>query len=298
MRSKPTLYVIAVLALGAGVVLAVRHRKPAAPEEEGTAAGAPARKETTTPSGARMILLPGGSFLMGEKGGSEDVAFVRRVEVGPFWIDQYEVSQASFLELLKINPSKTDGLPEHPVERIAWFAAARYCNARSVKEGLTPCYDEKTWECDFQADGYRLPTEAEWEYACRAGTTTRYYFGDSPADLPAHAWFEANADKSHHQRGTRPPNPWGLYDMHGNVWEWCNDHYAADYYRQGPERDPRGPGPEAGEKRVLRGGSWLVEEDRCTSAARRSDVPAVDDVCSGREDHGFRCVRSARPEAR
>ena len=141
------------------------------------------------------------------------------------------------------------------------------------------------------ANGYRLPTEAEWEYACRAGTTTAYFFGDDASKLKAYAWFEDNSGGKPRPVGQKPANPWDLYDMHGNIWEWCNDFYKVDYYQESPGENPRGP--ETGETRVLRGGAWKFSAESCSSAYRYNENPGYADVCFGYDIYGFRCVRNA-----
>ena len=128
------------------------------------------------------------------------------------------------------------------------MAAVQYCNMRSKREGLKPCYDPATFQCDFAADGYRLPTEAEWEYACRTGSKSRWSFGDAPAAVDAHGWVKRNAAGTTHPVEQKSPNAWGLYDMHGNVAEWCNDYYAEGYEAAGRPRSPR-----AGERQGTRG---------------------------------------------
>jgi len=158
--------------------------------------------------------------------------------------------------------------------------------------GLRPAYDPKTWQCDFEADGYRLPTETEWEYAARAGTRTDRYFGNDSSRLSRHAWFKENSTRGPQPVGLKEPNPWGLHDVYGNVWEWCHDFYAEDYYRHSPERDPRGPA--TGQNRVVRGGCWNSRPDMCRSAYRHYEDPRYTDVCFGKDVHGFvgfRCVR-------
>ena len=163
-------------------------------------------------------------------------------------------------------------------------------------EGIQPVYDLQTWECDFDADGYRLPTEAEWECAARAGTESLYCFGDDPSQLKHHAWFKLNATRGPHPVGQREPNPHELCDMYGNVWEWCNDFYQEDYYQRSPVENPRGP--EAGENRVVRGGCWNSKPDMCRSSYRNYENPAFTDACFARDVSGFvglRCVRNRRP---
>ncbi|MBM4050340.1 MAG: formylglycine-generating enzyme family protein [Planctomycetes bacterium] len=247
-------------------------------------------KVMKTESGVEMVLIPGGSFMMGDAQGADDVKPVRKVSVSSFWMDKHEVTQASYEDLIGNNPAKHEG-DKNPIEQVRWTQAARYCNARSLKEGLKPCYDEQTWKCDFEANGYRLPTEAEWEYACRAGASKLYSFGDDAQGLRTHAWFKENSGKKPHSVGEKPANAWGLHDMHGNVSEWCNDWHAADYYKSSPEKDPRGP--ETGQKRVLRGGSFNSPPAKCAASFRYCDAPALPDVCLGYDEYGFRCVRKA-----
>ena len=227
---------------------------------------------------------------MGSGQGDEDERPVHDVPVAAFYMDCWEVTQKAYESLAKANPSGFKG-PDRPVERLSWQAAAKYCNLRSQAEGLAACYDPKTLQCTFDADGYRLPTEAEWEYACRAESATEYPFGDDAAELAGFAWFKANAGGATHPVGQKKPNAWGLYDMQGNVAEWCNDFYAADAYAAGDS--VRGRGPVSGDYRVLRGGSWRTPEGRCRSAARQGESPGASDACLGYEAYGFRCVRRA-----
>src|SRR5262245_31809515 len=217
----------------------------------GPDAGAPTPPAITTKGGIEMVHVPAGWFEMGHRRGKEDEQPAHRVWVDSFLMDRYEVTQAEWEKRKLPNPSHFKG-PTLPVEQISWAQAALYCNERSRAEGLEPCYNEDNAECNFSANGYRLPTEAEWEYACRAGTDTDYSFGNEERGLGEFAWFADNSSRKTHPVGQKRPNPWGLYDMHGNVAEWCNDTYDKHYYGQSPEKNPRGPAE--GDRYVLRGG--------------------------------------------
>jgi formylglycine-generating enzyme required for sulfatase activity len=248
----------------------------------------PAVAQTRTNSSLDMVHVPGGRFLMGDP--KEVDAPPHEVVVSSFDIDKHLVTQEEYQRVMGENPSRWKG-SSNPVEQVRWSDAVRFCNQRSQLEGLKPAYDLKTWTCDFAADGYRLPTEAEWEYACRAGTTTAYFFGDDPAKLPSHAWFDKNSGGRPRPVGQKQPNAWGLYDMSGNVWEWCNDFYDVDYYKRSPAQDPRGP--ESGRTKVVRGGAWRFSAERCRSGYRYNENPGYADVCFGYDIYGFRCVRKA-----
>jgi formylglycine-generating enzyme required for sulfatase activity len=241
-----------------------------------------------TACGMDMVSIPPGRFIMGSNEGPIDTKPAHQVKVDGFLMDQSEVTQEVYQRVTGTNPSRRKN-PKNPVEQVTWSAAVKFCNARSLQEGLKTCYDTNTWRCDFLADGYRLPTEAEWEYACRSGSTTAFYFGDNAEELKSFAWFEGNAQSRPHPAAQRKPNAWGLYDMAGNVWEWCNDFYGAKYYRESPQDNPRGP--DQGEKRVLRGGAWSSSAGNCTSCARNCDEAGLTDICLTMDSNGFRCVR-------
>ncbi|HSW01723.1 MAG TPA: SUMF1/EgtB/PvdO family nonheme iron enzyme [Sedimentisphaerales bacterium] len=246
-----------------------------------------------TKTGVEMVLIPAGTFTMGDDEGGPDERPAHKVKLDAFFIDRYEVVQAEFKKHKISDPSHFKG-DDRPLEQINWTDATLYCNERSLAEGFEPCYDEETWECNFDASGYRLPTEAEWEYACRAGTDTKYSFGDRTAKLGVYAWWSDTSGGTTHPVGRKQPNPWGLYDMHGNVAEWCNDRYDPNYYAQSPSENPRGPAQ--GQERVIRGGAWNSNATSCKSAYRAGD-PAIDDTCLANDAIGFRCVRRAPTES-
>jgi formylglycine-generating enzyme required for sulfatase activity/Tol biopolymer transport system component len=240
-------------------------------------------------SGGEMALLPSGTFVMGDASTQSDET-PHNVVLRSFYLDKYPVTQELYEKLMGVNPSKRKE-PKNPVERTQWTDAVRFCNKCSELEGLAPCYDLTTWECNFDADGYRLPTEAEWEYACRAGSTSKYYFGDGEKELPQYAWLKPHSQGKPHPVGQKSPNRWGLFDMLGNVWQWCNDWYSDAYYAERPADNPRGP--TTGKMRVLRGGAWDSTPDKCRSAYRHKEFPVYSDACFGADSYGFRRARNA-----
>ena len=242
-------------------------------------------------AGGEMVLLPAGTFTMGDSAGREDET-PHAVSVSAFYLDKVPVTQELYTKVMGTNPSKRKDA-KCPVERTQWIDAVRFCNKYSVLDGLTPCYNLDTWECDIAADGYRLPTEAEWEYACRAGSSGRFGFDGDDKDLPKFAWFNPLSQGVTHPVGQRLANRWGLFDMHGNVWQWCNDWHSDTYYKESPKDDPRGPA--TGTKRVMRGGAWDTNADKCRAAYRHKDFPANGDICFGSDPYGFRRARNEKP---
>ena len=261
--------------------------KRKAPDDTAKLPSPPATESKAEAAGG-MVLIQAGRFIMGDE--TQVDATPHEVAISSFYMDKNLVTQEQYEKVMGENPSRWKGAG-NPVEQMRWSDGVRYCNARSKAEGLEPCYDLQTWECNFQANGYRLPTEAEWEYACRAGTTTAYHFGNDPSKLSEYAWFDKNSQGKPQPVGQKPPNAWGLYDMHGNVWEWCNDFYQVDYYQQSPKEDPRGP--KTGDTKVVRGGAWKFSDETCRSAYRYNENPGYADVCFGYDIYGFRCVRNA-----
>ena len=272
---------VAALVLSGGAMLVLRTPPAADPGR--------ATNEVLRPaSGGELILIPAGEFTMGQQGGRAEES-AHAVSVASFSMDRDLVTQEFYEKIMGVNPSKRKG-KQNPVERVQWTDAARFCNRCSELDGLSPCYDLQTWQCRFEADGYRLPTEAEWEYACRAGTQTVYFFGDDAAKARQYGWFKPHSEGMAHPVGRKLPNAWGLHDMLGNVWQWCNDWYGEGYYRESPGDNPRGPA--AGRQRVLRGGAWDCPVEKCTAAYRCKEFPVFADACFGSDTYGFRRVRS------
>jgi formylglycine-generating enzyme required for sulfatase activity len=231
-----------------------------------------------------MVLVEGGTFQMGIDNGESDEKPVHSVTVKSFYMGKYEVTQKEWVEVMGSNPSYWEG-DNLPVEQVSWYEAVEYCNKRSLKEGLTPAYRGSGDDivCDFSASGYRLPTEAEWEYAAKGGnkdTLVYEYSGGNSAG--AVAWYGGNSWGEPHAAGTKQPNSLGLYDMSGNVEEWCWDRYGS--YSGGNQTDPRGA--SSGPHRVIRGGSLINDAAYVRSANRGGVIPSI-----GVFTLGFRLVR-------
>ncbi|WP_406695169.1 SUMF1/EgtB/PvdO family nonheme iron enzyme [Singulisphaera sp. Ch08] len=238
---------------------------------------------TSRSTGIKLKLIPAGTFQMGsskeeDKDADDDELPRHEVRISrAFYLAATEVTQGQYRAITGESPSQFEGSDDLPVERVSWFDAVRFCNALSVKEGLPAFYrivGETVSVSDWRDTGYRLPTEAEWEYACRGRNPARYSFGDDAADLGEYAWYDGNSENKTHPVGQKRGNAFGLYDMHGNVYEWCWDGYDAEYYGQSPGTDPSGPLQAT--FRMYRGGScsfvprsprspdrfWLTPDDR------------------------------------
>ena len=229
----------------------------------------PVPTETSSPTlivsetvGIKMISIPAGTFQMGSNFGEADEKPVHRVEVDSFEISETEITQGQYKTIMNINPSYFAGNDNLPVERVSWYDAVKFCNKLSDMIGYEPCYNEITWECDLTKNGFRLPFEVEWEYACRAGTKTKYYTGDSVDDLNRAGWYKDNSDFQSKPLRLKVPNAFGLYDMHGNVYEWCNDFYISYKYKNSNTAFIKA------DRYVARGGSWYKNANECRSSNR------------------------------
>jgi|GEM_PF-4746470 len=239
----------------------------------------------------QMILVPKGSFVMGalptDAMAEEDESPRHNVILSqPFWVGHTPVTQMMYRALLGRNPSHFK-IEDHPVEMLNWFDAVQFCNALSLREGLAPCYEVKSEEdedvrWDRQANGYRLLTEAEWEYVARANGPQTYSGSNDAMQI---GWCSGNALSTSHPVKKLDPNLWGLYDMSGNVWEWCWDWF--DEYVEGNATDPIGA--KVGRGRVFRGGSWAVPEKMIRITQRGAERPH-----NKMNGLGFRIARNIR----
>ena len=255
-----------------------------------------------------MIFVEGGSFLMGaeDEKSRDDEQPVHKVELSSFYIGKYPVTQKQWRELRGSNLAFEDGNGDnHPVYDVSWYDAIKYCNLLSLAEGLTPVYSilglinptawgsvptdhNKAWDgviCDWGANGYRLPTEAEWEYAARGGNQSKGYTYSGSNDIDEVAWYEDNSESGARPVGMKKANELGIYDMSGNVREWCWDRYG--YYGSDFQLNPTGS--ETGKDRVLRGGSWSYPAAYCRVACRYNYFPYFSHISNG---GGFRLCRT------
>ncbi len=240
--------------------------------------------------GSGFVQIRAGEFLMGSSNGNSDEQPMHRVRINhDFEMGKFEVTQAQWSAVLSSAHGRTAKAetpasevlpgsdPSHfkgsrlPVESVAWNDVQRFLRALNARDSKHE---------------YRLPTEAEWEYACRAGSS-----GDYSGDLDAMAWYEANSDAQTHPVGLKQANAWGLYDMHGNVWEWVQDWYGSEYYEDALATDPAGPAE--GSFRANRGGCWHKAAGYCRSAVRGFDFPG-----DGYYSVGFRLVRTSKSSSR
>lgn len=210
-----------------------------------------------------MVWIPGGAFMMGRFPGEQDSYAYEEprhaVTVSGFWMGRYEVTQAQWVAIMGSNPSFLSGV-NRPVEQVSWDDAKSFITALNSHTGMT----------------FRLPSEAEWEYACRADTMTRFYWGDdlTYTAIGDYAWYSGNSGGQTHERGEKLPNPWGLYDISGNVWEWCEDDLH-DSYTGAPTDGTAWIDEPRGVDRVARGGSWDTGGSGCRSAARTGGGPSA-----------------------
>ncbi len=271
-----------VLVLMTGLCLPGAHKaqvgRSARPEKKETTKGKtpskppkrPARRgpPTDITNAANFVLIEPGEFMMGSENASSAEKPVHLVRITrPFEMGKYEVTQAQWQAVMGSNPSHFKRCGDCPVENVSWEDAQEFIQRLNAQGSRYT---------------YRLPTEAEWEYACRAGST-----GDYAGNLNAMAWYGENSGDKTHAVGTKRPNAWGLYDMHGNVWEWCQDWYGENYYSQSPSVDSQGP--STGSYRVTRGGGWDNGALYCRSADRGWSAPDFRVYALG-----FRLVRTLR----
>ncbi|MFM7293163.1 MAG: SUMF1/EgtB/PvdO family nonheme iron enzyme [Planctomycetia bacterium] len=215
--------------------------------------------------GIELKLLPAGTFTMGQASGDSDETPHQVTLTKPFYIGVHEVTNAQWKRVMGNEPSNWKDA-DRPVERVSWEDAVEFCRK------LSELPEERK-----AGRVYRLPTEAEWEYACRAGTDTKYSFGDDESKLGEYGWFDGNSDQETHPVGKKKPNAWGLYDMHGNIWEWCSDWYGE--YPNRAVTDPQGP--SGASDRVSRGGCWYYPAGYCRSADRGRYDPSIRNFCLG-----------------
>ncbi len=269
---------------------------------------APWPSESPNVEGIEFVFVQGGTFKMGDLwlSGDPDERPAHLVQVGDFWMSKYEITVEQFERFVMDAGYRTTAERKqyskawlspgfvqdntYPVVCVSWYDAAAFCNWLSRRAGLEEVYDQETWEADLSKVGYRLPTEAEWEYAAKAGgKEIKYPNGDELTHDDANFYGTGGKDRWENTSpvGSFPPNELGLYDMAGNVYEWCNDWYDDKYYSQSLQDNPTGPA--SGVYKVLRGGSWNGVQRYCRTTDRQWFAPGV-----VRDDFGFRVVFPVR----
>jgi len=265
-RQLSAVVLVVLVALGSVAVATA-----AEPKEAGSKTKSPP-KELTVDLGKgvklEMVLIPAGEFLMGspdsDKDADKDEKPQHKVRITkPFYLGKYQVTQEQWEAVMGGNPSHFKD-PKNPVETVSWDDCQKFLDKLNAKVG---------------GGKFRLPSEAQWEYACRAGSTTKYCFGDDASKLGEYAWYGKNSGNTTHPVGEKKPSGWGLYDMHGNVWEWCLDWYEDGYYKESPVDDPTGAA--TGSIRVLRGGGWGDPAGYCRSAYRAYRAPGFRRIILG-----------------
>ena len=252
-----------------------------------------------------LVSIPGGSFEMGSDILGNYEKPVHTVTVDDFLMSSTEVTREqwdmfiSWFDILRDDDLYYYGADySRPMRNVTWPHTISFCNFISELAGLDPCYDERTLECDFSKNGYRLPTEAEWEYACRAGTYTDYNTGNGENNLDSAGWYSGNSDSHEQPVGEKEPNQWGLYDMHGNVSEWCYDWFGRFYYESSPGDNPHGPDePDISSVipfpvRVARGGNYRSGPETCLSVFRGYKEPDWNSMNDMKNTIGLRIVRN------
>jgi serine/threonine protein kinase len=279
--------IIAVIALISSGVLSPKHLKQAAVDTSRTGYKSSQTVTSKQPSQAsvnkigndkmkqpalvELVYVAGGTFTMGDTfgDGDDDEKPAHQVTVSSFYIGKYEVTQFQWQNIMGSNPSHLKG-DNRPVEQVSWYDCVEFCNKLSQKEGLTPCYkiNGAITTCDWSANGYRLPTEAEWEYTAKGGSNNTDYKYSGSNDISNVAWYYQNSSGQSHTVGQKRSNDLGIYDMSGNIFEWCWDWYNGSYYSNNPSGNPRGP--QSGDyRRVLRGGAWGYYTDKFCRVSHR-----------------------------
>ena len=241
-----------------------------------------------------MLFVEGGTYKMGDELGDlrESCRPIHNVTLSDFHIGKYPVTQEEYMKVIGDNPSSWKE-NYSPVAEVSWYEAVKFCNSLSELKGLKKCYtgQRQDTKCDFESTGYRLPTEAEWEYAAREGKQSRGYKYSGSNNIDHVAWYRTWDNMISVRRtcsvGVMKANKLGIYDMSGNIFEWCNDWYDKHYYEKSPSENPTGA--SSGTSRAYRGGSLLTGAEQCRVAYRASDIPTSKYGCNG-----FRVVRSVR----